>query len=289
MFPANRSVAAAIPVARPSRIFISGTDAPYPGGATLPFCLRNYAEIGPKGTLQDYHTSGLPAKGTRLAQPTALPALYDLFCNWLPGEYLYRVSHDELGVYEETVLLDFDEIGRFRLRSRRHAAQLSAFLSENVFYATDYEGPGASVLALISAGLARVPCMADPGLVWQDLVSPAPFYSRILGKLHDVIDPFLRAGLLDYRYSMQVGELGFEITCRRHNQDETWRSPFATAPRQIVTTLASRFGVQRIDARFGNDVRMTAELIDPIIPREEIAILPESRTRSGSHGVFSRE
>jgi hypothetical protein len=189
-------------------------DTAYPGGPTRPFCLRNMIQINPAGTLQKYHTSAIPSEGARLARPTPLPALHALFCNWLPGEYRYRVSSTITFAREETLLLDFDEMGRFRLRSRRYAAQLTAFLSQNVFYTVDYEGPRDSLLALISAGLARVPCLADPGVVWDDQVSPAPFYGGVLRKLHDIIDPYLGPSLLAYRYSMQAGEQGFEIRCQ---------------------------------------------------------------------------
>jgi hypothetical protein len=240
-------------------------EAAYPGSATRPFCLRNFAEIGPAGTLQKYHISGVPAEGARLALPTPLPALHALFCNWLPGEYRYRVSFDDRPAREETILLDFDETGRFRLRSRRYAAQLTAFLSHQVFYTTDYEGPGDSVLALLSAGLARVPCLADPGLTWEDQVSPTPFYRSALRKLHDIIDPFFGPGLLTYGYSMQAGEDGFEIRARfEMDRHDTGAAPAAT-PHRIKTTLTSRFGIQRIEAQLGNDVKMSAELVDPVV------------------------
>jgi murein DD-endopeptidase MepM/ murein hydrolase activator NlpD len=264
-------------------------DSAYPGGATRPFCLKNYAEVGPAGTLEKYHTSAIPAEGTRLAQPTPLPDLRALFCNWLPGEYRYRVSLDDQVVREETILVDFDEVGRFRLRSRRYAARLTAFLSQNVFYTVDYEGPGDSVLALFGTGLARVPCMADPGIVWEDHVSPAPFYGRVLGKLHDIIDPFLRPDLLDYRYSMQAGEQGFEISCQLNTVGETLGTSLASAPHRITTTLSSRLGIQRIEARFGNDVKMSAELIDPSVAPGTCEVPRNTRKPSSSSEVFSRE
>jgi len=236
-------------------------DTAYPGGATRPFCLRNFVEVGPAGIPQTYRISGTPAEGAKLAQPTPLPALHALFCNWLPGEYRYRVTLDDQTTHEETLLLDFDEMGRFRLRSRRHAAQLIAFLSGNVFYTVDYEGPGDSLLALISAGLARVPCIADPGLTWEDHVSPAPFHSKVSRKLHDILDPYFGPDLLAYDYSMQAGEHSFEISCQSKSDRQTPEAPLAGAPRRIVTTLTSRFGIQRIEAQLWNDVKIRVELI----------------------------
>jgi murein DD-endopeptidase MepM/ murein hydrolase activator NlpD len=237
-------------------------DAAYPGGATRPFCLRNFVEIGPAGIPQIYRISGTPEEGTRLAQPTPLPALHALFCNWLPGEYRYRVTVDETS-HEETLLLDFDEMGRFRLRSRRFNAQLTAFLSGNVFYTVDYEGPGDSILALISAGLARVPCVADPGLTWDDHVSPAPFQGHVSRKLHDIIGPYIGPDLLKYDYSMQAGERDFEIRAESKLNPRTPVAPLRGAPRKISTILASRSCIQRIDAQFWNDVKIRAVLIQP--------------------------
>jgi len=262
-------------------------DAAYPGGPTRPFCLRNMIQLNPAATLQTYQTSGIPSEGTRLARPTPLPALHALFCNWLPGEYRYRVSLDHHAAREETLLLDFDEMGRFRLRSRRHAAQLTAFLSQNVFYTVDYEGPRDSLLALISAGLARVPCIADPGVVWDDHVSPAPFYGGVLRKLHDIIDPYLGPSLPAYRYSMQAGEHGFEIRCRLEADSCASGTLLARAPHRIVTTLTSRFGIQRIEAQLGNDVTLRAELIDPLVPRQKPECLHQKP--SASFEVLYRE
>jgi urea transporter len=258
-------------------------DTAYPGGPTRPFCLRNMIQLNPAGTVQKYQTSAIPQEGTRLALPTPLPALHALFCNWLPGEYRYRVSLDNHAAREETLLLDFDEMGRFRFRSRRHDAQLTAFLSQNVFYTVDYEGPRDSLLALISTGLARVPCLADPGIVWDDHVSPAPFYGGVMRKLHDIVDPYLGPSLLAYRYSMQAGEQGFEIRCQLESDAGN------RAPHRITTTLTSRFGIQRIEARLGNDFTLRAELIDPLIPPQLSKGLHDHQKSPSLSQVFSHD
>ena len=236
-------------------------DAAYPGGATRPFCLRNFIEVGPAGVPQVYRISGAPAEGTKLAQPTPLPALHAHFCNWLPGEYRYRVTLDDHTTREETLLLDFDETGRFRLRSRRYHAELRAFLSGNVFYTTDYMGPDDSILALISAGLARVPCIADPGLTWEDHVSPAPFHGKLSRKLHDIFDPYFGPDLLAFDYSLQAGEQSFDIRCQSKIDSHVPNAPLPRAPRRIVTTLSARTGIQRIEAQLWNDGKIRAELI----------------------------
>jgi murein DD-endopeptidase MepM/ murein hydrolase activator NlpD len=265
-------------------------DGACPGGPTRPFCLRNVIQLNPAGTMQKYQTSAIPGEGARLARPTPLPALHALFCNWLPGEYRYRIFLDNQFAREETILVDFDEIGRFRLRSRRHPAQLTAFLSQNVFYTVDYDGPGDSLLALVSTGLARVPCLADPGIVWNDQVSPAPFYGGVMRKLHDIVDPYLGPHLPAYRYSMQAGEEDFEIRCQSEAPPHETTGPLpAATPHRIATTLTSRFGIQRIEARLGNDVTLRAKLIDPMPPRPKVEIRHDHQKPSASSGVFTHE
>ena len=256
-------------------------DSVYPGGPTRPFCLSNTLEINPGGDRQKYQTSAIPSEGTRLARPTVLPDLHALFSNWLPGEYRYRVFLDNQATREEALLLDFDEMGRFRLRSRRYNAQLIAFLSQNVFYAIDYEGSPDSLLVLIAAGLARVPCLADPGILWEDHVSPAPFYAGVMRKLHDIVDPYLGPSLLTYRYFMQAGEKGFEIRSQLVADDGSARP--ATAPDHIVTTLTSHVGIQRIEAQLGNDVTLRAELIEPPIPAQKSGSLHQKSPVGLSH------
>jgi urea transporter len=259
------------------------------GAPTRPFCLGNYLESRGAGTPQAFRTSGLPGEGARLAFPTPLPALHALFCHWLPGEYRYRVTTSRGERREETILLDFDERGRFRLRSPRYQAQLSAFLSHQVFYAVDFEGPGESILALIAAGLARVPCVADPGIMWEDVVSAVPFHHGPLRRFHEITDPFFGPELLAFDYSMQAGEKGFEVGCRLKTKDLFGRKPFAAVPYRITTTLASRMGIARIEAHLWNDVQITAELIDPAVLPLQPEASAGSHHRSTSAEIHSHE
>jgi urea transporter len=242
-------------------------EAPYPGAATRPFCLRHYLEISDTDAQPSYVTSGLPAQTTRIAWPTPLPALHSLFSDWLPGEYRYRISNDEGKNSEETILLDFDDQGRFRLRSRRYQAQLTAFFSHQVFYMTDYDGVGDSVLALFAVGLARVPCLADPNAVWRDFASPVPFHAGFLRRAHGLADPFIGPGLLEYQYGLQVNESGFDVHCRLRAENES-RVPGHT-PQRITTGITPRLGVDRIEARLWNDTKVTVELIDPLPHRPQ--------------------
>jgi urea transporter len=238
---------------------------PWPGAVTRPFCLHHYAEIEPESAQLVYRTSGLPAQNTRLASPVALPGLHALFSNWLPGEYRYRVTRDDGHTREESVLLDFDEAGRFRLRSRRYPARLSAFLSHQVFYAVDYDGPGDSVLALLGIGLARVPCIADPDCVWHDRVSAVPLRTGPFRRLHELADPFLGPNQLSYAYSLEAGEDAFVINARLQSQSAL---PLpACAARSMSTTVIPQHGVARLDARLCNDAHLLVELIDPVLPR----------------------
>jgi urea transporter len=246
-------------------------DTALPGAPTRTFCLRNLLESPSTGTAPHYFTSAIPAEGTQLASTTPLPALHALFCNWLPGDYRYRISHNRQPAGEETLHLDFDEMGRFRLRSRKYDAQLTAFISQNVFYTVDYDGPRESLLALIAAGLARVPCLADPGVAWHDQVSPAPFHRGFARRLHDLLDPYLGPSLLTYRYSLQADEEGFQVRCRLQGGHETNGVLPLQPPLRVVTTLAPRHGIRCLDARLGDDVELRAELIEPRDGRQHAA------------------
>jgi urea transporter/murein DD-endopeptidase MepM/ murein hydrolase activator NlpD len=238
-------------------------DTALPGAPTRPFCLRNTLEISAAHPTPTYRTSCVPEEGTRLASTTPLPALHAHFCNWLPGDYRYRISRDGQPAGEETLRLDFDEAGRFRLRSLKYDAQLTAFLAQNVFYTVDYDGPRDSLLSLVATGIARVPCLADPGIAWHDQVSPAPFYRGFARKLHDLLDPYLGPGLLSYRYALQANEDAFEVRCDLPEVEKKFAVLPISAPRRIVTTLAARHGIQQIDALLGNDTALRAELVQP--------------------------
>jgi urea transporter/murein DD-endopeptidase MepM/ murein hydrolase activator NlpD len=268
---AGQRVTSGVPIARCGNsgrspvphLHLQIQDTALPGAATRPFCLRNLLEFRSSGATPRYFTSAIPAEGTQLASTTPLPALHALFCNWLPGEYRYRIFHNDKAAGEETLQLDFDEAGRFRLRSLKYHAQLTAFVAQNVFYTVDYDGPRDSLLALIAAGLARVPCLADPGVAWHDQVSPAPFYRGVARRLHDLLDPYLGPSLLAYRYSLQAGEDGFEVRAQLQ-ADGVVSGPLPLRPpRRIVTTLVARHGIERLDAQLGNEVELRAELIVP--------------------------
>jgi murein DD-endopeptidase MepM/ murein hydrolase activator NlpD/urea transporter len=254
-------------------------DAPYPGAATRPFCLRHYAELDKTGNGLRYVTSGVPAQGARLAWPTLLPALQHLFADWLPGEYRYRLSTEDGQRREETILLDFDDSGRFRLRSLRHPARLTAFLSDHVFYTTNYDGVGESVLAYFAVALARVPCIADPSAVWHDFASPLPFHAGFFRSLHGLTDPFLGAGLLKYRYSLETGEQGFKIHAKL--QADLGTHLPAQTPQRLSTAVASRAGISHLEARLWNDQTVTIDLIDPPLQQPDLANSRPTRQSAG--------
>jgi hypothetical protein len=131
----------------------------------------------------------------------------------------------------------------------------------------DYDGVGDSVLALLAVGLARVPCIADPGVIWNDFASPVPFHTGFLRHAHGLADPFIGPGLLEYQYDLQAGETGFDVHCRLRAENET-RVPGST-PQRMTTDITSRFGVSRIEARLWNDTKVTVELIDPLPHRPQ--------------------
>jgi murein DD-endopeptidase MepM/ murein hydrolase activator NlpD len=234
---------------------------PYPGAATLPFCLHHYAEIDSLTGRLRYRTSGQPQEEARLTWPTPLPTLRRFFANWLPGQYRYRIALHNQPTQEETIVLDFDEVGRYRFVSQRYRARLSMFLSEQVLYAVDYDGPGESVLALLSIGLARVPCVADPDCEWDDFASATPFRPRLTRRWHEIVDPFLWPGLLPYRYHLDADEHGFKISSRL-TLPSSQAAP-GRAVHQMKTIMSPQLGIERIEARLCNGSLLAATLIEP--------------------------
>lgn len=226
------------------------------GVPTVPFCLKHYIEDSPvEGAI--YHTSGVPEVGATVRPATPNQALSEALYSWLPGEYRYRLTGERGHTHEETLLLDFDEQGRYRLRSRRYGAQLTAFLSDGVFYCTDFIGPGKSLLATIATGLARVPCISDNGVKWQDVASTVPFHLAIGRWLRDLTEPFFGPFLMRYRYRFENDASGFIVVAQSIDS----HGPSHSA-REIVCGLQVQRGVVRLEARLHNDRTIKAELID---------------------------
>ena len=207
---------------------------PHLGSPTLPFVLKHYVERPAAGGPSTYQLSGVPAESTvlRPAQPSA--ALHGCFTGWLPGSY-----HFQIGGTEEIIQLDFDESGRFRLRSNRHHEQLTLFLTEGVLYADPFEGRAGGVLALLSIVLARVPCIEDPAVIWHDVVAAAPYLRGRRRLFHDLFDPFLKVAVLPYRFSVSSHNDGFVITA----QLEQPVARDGNAPRFLTAEIRGRHGV----------------------------------------------
>jgi hypothetical protein len=181
----------------------------------------------------------------------------ELFAAWLPGEYRYRIIGDNGASWEETIRLDFDELGSFRMLSRRCEARLTAFLSENVFYTTNYQGSDRSLLAFIAAGLGRVPCVEAAGLTWRDQASAVPFFREPFRWLQGLLDPFLGPSILSYVYSMQPENGGCTVRCAQNGTAKTT----ANSPREITTRIVPRRGVTSLEARLNNDRVIRAEQV----------------------------
>ena len=226
------------------------------GVPTLPFCLKHYIEDSPaEGAL--FHTSGVPEAGATVRPSTPNPAMSEALAGWLPGEYRYRVTGENGRIHEETLRLDFDEQGRYRLRSRRFGSQLTAFINDGAFYCTDFSGSGHSLLALIATGLARVPCISDVGVRWHDHVSSVPFYAAPGRWMRDLTEPFFGPFLMRYRYRFESDPDGFVIVAEHTEPDGPRHSP-----REVVCGLKARRGIIRLEARMHNDRTLKAELID---------------------------
>lgn len=231
-------------------------DTPAIGAPTRPFCLKHYLEPTDAGKTVRYRTSGVPTEGSRISSAVMQIALGDALAGWLPGEYRYRISAEQDVTWEESLILEFDDLGRFRLRSRRHGGQVTMFISEGVFYATDFVGKGESLLAIIAMGLARVPFLPDTKVRWTDAVSAVPFMAAPLRWAHDTLDPFTGPAVLECEYQ-NVHELtGSGVLCLMKNVGAP-----AGAPVEIMTRFDERSGISRIGVRFGNDRRWSAECV----------------------------
>jgi hypothetical protein len=225
-----------------------------PGAPTRLFCLAHYLFRKEAAQQWIFHTAGLPSQGEVVSPCSFDPSLFATLSGWLPGEYRWRVTAEERGSWEETLVMDFDETGCFRVRSRRYEAGFRAFLRDGVFFCVDFEGPGQSVCALLALGMSRVPCIAAPGdgMMWKDHFSAVPFAPRWAHALHDVLDPFTGASLLVYQY--RFGTDG-SVRCELAEA-----APDAAVPRSVMIALAPRQLATSLEARFTDDRVLRAEL-----------------------------
>jgi urea transporter len=237
-------------------------DTAFLGAATRPFCIKHYIETSAGSGQSIFHTSGFPAEQTQVRPASSGAALSAALCDWLPGEYRYQLTGENGKSWEETLALDFDEAGRYRMRSRRYGGKLTAFLSEGVFFTTNLEGNDRSLLAYFSAGLARVPCISEPGVIWQDYVSTVPFLPPAARWLGNFAEPFFGPFLLPYTYSMETDDAGFTIRSLLESEDHQALAQAASAPREIMCRIEGRRGVVRLEARMRNDRFLKAELME---------------------------
>ncbi|MEI7775959.1 MAG: hypothetical protein WCK17_14415, partial [Verrucomicrobiota bacterium] len=133
---------------------------------------------------------------------------------------------------------------------------LTAFVSEGVFFCTEFSGPKQSVLAWLAVGLARVPCISDEGVGWLDQISSVPFRPQILRWLCDLREPFFGPFLLPYRYRFGNEPGGFSVLA-----EAAAGHPPRQSPREVSCSLQPRQGVVRIVVRLCNDRTFLAELV----------------------------
>jgi hypothetical protein len=214
---------------------------PLRGAPTVPWVLKHFIAPDPETGREYYHLSGVPEQGTLVRQAEPSPALYACLTGWLPGRRTFSCAATGA---EETLVMDFDETGRFRLKSSACGGRLSLFLAEGVLYAQPFTGGAAGVLALLGILLARVPCIDEPVVSWRDVVAAAPFLGRAKRVLHDVCDPFLGPEILHYEYTaLATGEQTFEIATRLAPGDLKLA---ATVPRILRGMIGGRDGVTEI-------------------------------------------
>ena len=229
------------------------------GAVTRAFCLKHYLELGNDGAATMYRTSGVPALNARVRPALPDAALASLFAGWLPGAYRYEVIGDKGLRWEETLLLDFDESGRYRLRSRRTRARLSGFIAESVFYTTDFEGNDASLLAFIAVGLARVPCIADHEATWLDECNAIPFQNAALRWMHDFADPFLGPSILEGRYRIVRDDGGWRVMSS-FAAEGNFLLDSARLPHAVSVRLCSRHFIEEMEVRLAGDRVLRARL-----------------------------
>jgi urea transporter len=241
-------------------------DTALAGSASRHFCLKHYLEPIRHGAESPavtsykavYRTSGIPNAGFRVQPVTPNPAVSEILHGWLPGEYRYRISEEDGRVREETLLLDFDDLGRYRWRSRRTHARLIGFVSEGVFFTTEFQGDDRSLLAYFAAGLARMPAVLEPGVVWSDSVNAAPFFAGVERWLRALITPFIGLTMLGFKYQrLEEADTAFSIRATLEPGHEC-----SHAPRSITCQLSGRRGVAHLEARLVNDQTLTAELVE---------------------------
>ncbi len=232
---------------------------------TRPFCLKHYLEFSADGSQRIYRTSGIPSAGVRVMPAITDQALNEGLSGWLPGAYRYKITGEKGETWEETIVLDFDEQGRFRLSSKRCAAQLTAFLSEGVFYTTGYQGTDASLLAYMATGLARVPCVGGSDVIWHDEASAIPFHRAPLRWLHDVADPFIGPSMMECDYRLLPDSSGHLIFCQVEPNTQSSFAVPAHAPTSIQTHIAPRRGVVHMAIRLQNDRTIKAEIVEYLL------------------------
>lgn len=213
-------------------------DGPARGAPTRPFVLKHFIQPDPDDGRERYHLSGVPAQGARLRPVMPSAALHEEFRGWLPGR---RVFRDGAG-REDAVVMDFDEQGRFRLKSETHGGSLTLYLSEGVLYATPFTGNG-GVLPLLGVLLARVPCMDEPAVGWADRVAAVPFFGPVRRAFHNLCDPFAGVATLGFDYTLVANGAMFEVLARLAPAD---LKAAPAAPRILRGSIGGRLGVTRI-------------------------------------------
>ncbi len=236
-----------------------------PGAPTRPFCLVHYLSRMEGAASWVYHTAGVPVDGETVAPCGFASRKFSMFSGWLPGEYRWRMSGDDGRTWEETLEMDFDEAGCYRVRSRRHEAGFRAFLKGGTFYCTEYEGPGESVAALLALGMGRVPCISIPetGATWEDACSSIPFSPHGTRWLHELMDPFMGPALAHYRYAFtsEATDTGLGVECRMLT-DQASSSP---VPREVRVTLVPGKLAVHVEARLANDRCLSGELVQYLV------------------------
>ena len=227
------------------------------GLPTISFCFKNYLQKTVSGRWL-FNTSGVPSRNATVASPIQDEVLRDALYGILPGVYRYRIKTGKHWELFEEVQIDFDTQGRYRFASVNKDAKFFGFLSDRVFYSTEFDGDGKSIVALLYIGLARVPCIKAKDTSWVDFVSALPFQIPPVRWFNKMLEPFIGLFFKCYEFQVTTVRDGFIVQAKRKKSGGFLS--FSNAPHEVISALQPYKGIVRLEAHFRNSGVLQAEL-----------------------------
>lgn len=225
---------------------------PLLGSPTVPFALKHYVEIS-GDSRPSYRTAGVPSKGCVVRPAAPSPSLYNSLSGWLPGNYRYKSTHRA-----HDLRLDFDEAGRYRMSSPTSRESITFFLSEGVMYSSTFGGISDELLPLLGIALARIPCIDEPEVEWDDFVPAVSFMGGWRKWVHDLLDPFTSPAVLRYKYAVRA-ERGDHLVLAELAAESSGVVA-ALAPKRLEGKISGRSGVVLLRGTRCNGIEFEYEL-----------------------------